>query len=149
MDQAVDLSIIIVDYKSKKLLFNCLESLKKHLFDLNYEIIIVDNNQDPKCKIQKNELAEILPSTSNFQLLTLKTNLGFGFANNMGVKSARGKYLLLLNPDTLVIDDSIQKMLRFISKHDEIGALTCLLYNDTKCNKMQKNFFGKIGRAHV
>lgn len=143
MDQIVDLSIIIVDYKSKQLLFDCLKSLRKNLTHVRYEIIIVDNNQEAEHRIQNTDISSILPVTC-YSLLATKSNRGFGSANNLGVKSARGKYLLLLNPDTLVIDDSIQKMLHFMSKHDEIGALTCLLYNDTKCNKMQKNFFGKF-----
>jgi hypothetical protein len=136
----IDLSIIIVDYKSKKFTLECLKSINENLKDITFEIIVVDNNQAPEFRIQNSELSKIL-APSAFCLLP-SANQGFGAANNLGVKKASGEYLLLLNPDTLVFDDSIQKMLGFIKNHKEIGALTCLLGPDKK--KLQKDFFGKF-----
>ena len=136
----IDLSIIIVNYNTSNLVYDCLKSIKKHL-DLNYEVIVVDSSPEGDLKIKDEELKKINLAT---YYLLLTTNNGFGAANNLGVKNATSKYLLLLNPDTLIVDDSIQKMYSFISKHNEIGALSCLLYNDIECKKMQKNFFGKF-----
>lgn len=142
MDKTVELSIIIVDYKSKSYLFDCLKSIRKNLKNINYEIIIVDNNQEPEFRIKNYELSKILLNTPHSIIPTI--NNGFGASNNLGAKSAKGEYLLLLNPDTLLIDSSINGMYNFIIQHPEIGALTCLLYNDIYCKKMQKNFFGKF-----
>jgi GT2 family glycosyltransferase len=137
----IDLSIIIVNYNTSNLVYDCLKSIKKHL-NLNYEVIIVENNPKLDDRIQDTDINKIMPV--NCRLLTAGQNNGFGSANNLGAKKASGKYLLLLNPDTLIIDDSIQKMCEFISQHNEIGALTCLLYNDIECKKMQKYFFGRF-----
>lgn len=135
-----ELSIIIVDYRSKNLLSNCLRSIQKYVDGFDYEILIVDNNQNQEDKIQNADISKIL-DPSAFLLLP-SANKGFGAANNFAAKKANGEYLLLLNPDTLVTDDSIQKMLSFIKRHNEIGALTCLLGPDKKT--LQKNFFGKF-----
>lgn len=138
----IDLSLIIVNFNTSNLVYDCLKSIKKHL-DLNYEVIIVENSPEPGKRIQDTDISKIMPST-NYRLLTTNYNAGFGSANNLGAKNAKGKYLLLLNPDTLIVDDSIQKMHDFIYQHNEIGALSCLLYNDIECKKMQKNFFGRF-----
>lgn len=140
MDQ-LELSIIIVEYKSKKYLFDCLKSIKKGLVNIKYEVIIVDNNQEKEPGIKSQELSVILPST-RYRLLNSDENKGFGFANNEGAKSAQGRHLLFLNPDTLIIDDSLEKMISFYKRHSEIGALTCLLGPDK--NRLQKAFFGKF-----
>jgi len=137
----LDLSIIIVDYKSKSLTFDCLKSIKENVTGLSYEIILVDNNQDQKLKIDSSQVDDIL-SPIPHSLLHTNSNKGFGSGNNLGSSKANGEYLLLLNPDTLIFDDSIQKMLSFIKNHKEIGALTCLLGPDKKT--LQKNFFGKF-----
>jgi len=69
--------------------------------------------------------------------------MGFGAGNNLGAKIAKGEYLLLLNPDIHLIDNSIEKMLDFLSRHSEIGALSPLLYQkDGKT--LQKHFFGNF-----
>jgi len=140
MDQ-LELSIIIVEYKSKKYLFECLKGIKKGLVNIKYEVIIVDNNQEQESKINSQELDAALPSFE-YQLVSPSTNKGFGSANNAGVGLAKGRYLLFLNPDTFIIDDSLEKMISFYKRHSEIGALTCLLGPDK--NDVQKAFFGKF-----
>lgn len=135
-----DLSIIIVDYKSKGLLFDCLKSLEESVKNIDYEIIIVDNNEKQELKIKNYELSD-LQLSAHCSLLTAD-NRGFGAANNLGAEHACGDYLLLLNPDTLIFDDSISKMLNFSKSHSEIGALSCLMGPNKE--KLQKNFFGKF-----
>lgn len=134
------ISIIIVNYNALTMVLDCVESIKKHLRNISYEVIIVDNNQKSEFKIKSEELSKILPTT-NYQLLNSSNN-GFGSANNLGSKNAQGEYLLLLNPDTLIYDDSINKMLNFIKNHNEIGALSCLMGPNQKI--LQKYFFGKF-----
>ena len=97
------LSIIIVDYNSNDQIKACLSSILKFKPDLDFEIIIVDN-ASPKSHLEDYE--KISDKVRTFRL---ERNLGFGSGNNFGARQAKGEYLLLLNPDTLTVDDSIQK----------------------------------------
>lgn len=133
------LSIIILNYNTPGLVYDCLKSIKEHEPSFDYEVIIVDNSSEDK-KAQDSQIKKILLSTFYFLLST--PNRGFGAGNNAGAKVAKGEYLFLLNPDTVLTEDSISKMIGFIEKHKEIGALTCLLGPDKKT--LQKNFFGKF-----
>lgn len=132
-----DLSIIIVHHKDTAITLDCLRSIEKNVRGISYEVVMVDNSQKLENRIKNSELGKILSAPHS---LLPTSNNGFGPANNLAAKKANGEYLLLLNPDTLIFDDSIQKMLSFIKKHDEIGALTCLLGPDKK--KLQTDFFG-------
>ncbi len=96
------LSIIIVDYKSGKYLEGCLSTIGKNP---NWETIVIDNN---------------------------KNNIGYGAGCNKGTRTAKGKYLLFLNPDTIVLDGSLEKMVIFMEEHPEIGVLGSRLYNSEK-----------------
>ncbi len=129
------LSIIIVDYNSSSQIKACLNSILEFRPDFDFEIIIVDNASTEN---HLNDYEKISDTVSTFRL---DKNLGFGGGNNFGAGRAKGEYLLLLNPDTLIIDDSIQKMCTFAQGHHEIGALTCLLYQEDE-KTLQKNFFG-------
>src|SRR5680860_1249155 len=92
----MDLSVIIVNYKSKNKLKACLDSIKQDdLSDLKYEIILVENNSG-------DDLSDILPLDSDVKLILSKRNVGMGKGNNLGIKAASGEYLLVLNPDTIL-----------------------------------------------
>jgi hypothetical protein len=132
----LELSIIIVDYNASDLIIECIKSILKNIIHTKYEIIVVDNDSG------ENHLADYEKLGKNIRTLRLKNNKGFGSGNNAGAKIANGEYMFLLNPDTLIVDDSIEKMLSFIKSHNNIGALTCLLYN--RDGKLQKGFFGKF-----
>jgi len=113
-------SIIIVNYNTKDLLRNCLLSLK----EFNYEIIVIDNaSTDGSISMVKCEFPKIT-------LLENKENLGFGKANNQGMRIAGGKYIMLLNSDTIVKPTAINKMVEFMEKHPDIGLLGPRLLND-------------------
>ena len=131
-----DLSIVIVNYNTPTLVYNCIKSINKFL-DISYEIIVVDNGSTKKIDPKK---LSAFPHTT---YLPLTFNRGFGAGNNAGVKIAKGKHLLLLNSDTILIDKSLETMLDFYKSHKEIGALTCLLYQ-SKNGLRQKRFFGKF-----
>jgi len=137
----IDLSIIIVNYNTPNIVYDCLQSIAKWL-KVDHEVIIVNNGKDEEKKVSEDKVKSILKN-SPFSIINIE-NAGFGNANNEGAKKANGKYLFLLNPDTILVDDSVDKMFEFISRHKEIGALTCLLYNDLNCKIMQKAFFGKF-----
>lgn len=110
-------SIIIVHYQVKDLLKNCILSIKKYIQDLEYEIIVVDNNSpDSDWKILINEFSDV-----NF--IELNDNLGFSKANNIGVNSAKGDYVYILNPDTEIEGDYFKEILDFADQQSQFGAL--------------------------
>jgi len=115
------LSIIIVSYNTKELLKQCLESIVNNIDNkdksLSYEIIVVDNNsQDDSVKMLKNLKLKIIVNNDN---------VGFAKANNQGIKVAKGEYLLFLNPDTMVPQNTIPFMLNYMKKHPQVGVATC------------------------
>ncbi|MBJ8445340.1 glycosyltransferase family 2 protein [Acinetobacter bereziniae] len=113
----VDVSIIIVNYNTNDLVIQCINSVLLHTKNIEYEIIVVDNNS-PDRKIER--LNEIFP---NVKLILNNSNSGFGAANNLGARFACGKYIFLLNSDTLLIDNSIKILYEFIRQNSEsVGA---------------------------
>ena len=100
-----DLSIIIVNYNNPELIDACLRSIDKHLAGLKKEIIVVDNNS----KIQN--LAVHIEQYPELRVIYLSDNMGFGFANNVGVKNATGSLLFLLNSDAVFLDNTFETML--------------------------------------
>lgn len=139
MAKEIELSIIIINYNTHSLTLDCIKSIEDHLKKISYEIIIVNNSSRDK---ERQILQSRLKENGRFKIINSE-NRGFGAANNLGIESAQGHYLLLLNSDTLVIDDSISKLLNFFKKHDEIGALTPLLYQPNK-KTLQKHFYGSF-----
>ena len=111
-----DVSIIIVNYNTYNLVLQCIESVIKNTKKINYEIIVVDNNS-PNREIEK--LNGIYPSV---KLILNTENSGFGIANNIGNKYANGKLLFLLNSDTIVLDNSIYTLYKFMIENPCVGA---------------------------
>lgn len=124
--QSLDLSIIIVNWNQSKLLKNCLDSLKETHQSLEYEIIVVDNHS------QDNSVAMVKEKYPTIRLIENDENLGFARANNQAIKIARGHFLLLLNNDTLFLEnDVLSFMLDFMKKNVNVGVLGCrLIYPD-------------------
>jgi len=111
-----DVSIIIVNYNTYNLVLQCIESVIKNTKKINYEIIVVDNNS-PNREIEK--LNEVYPYV---KLILNTNNSGFGIANNIGSKAANGKFLFLLNSDTIVLDNSIYNLYKFMVENPCVGA---------------------------
>src|SRR3989344_6360787 len=110
--EETDLSIIIISYNTKQITQDCLDSILKSLKNshLNYEIIVIDNGStDDSVKLLK----ELSIKKQELRILQNKKNVGFGKANNQGVKIAKSDYILFLNSDTLVLDDAIEKLYKF------------------------------------
>lgn len=109
----MDLSIIIVSYNTKKLTDECLASVKKSLVgsDISYEIIVIDNvSTDGSIEMFKKKYPEV-------RTILNTENVGFGRANNQGMRMAKGNYILLLNSDTIVPNHAITKLYEFTTKH--------------------------------
>src|SRR3989338_8110642 len=109
----IDLSIVIVSYNTKKVTEDCIESINRSLTNtkIKYEIVLVDNDsRDGSAqalqKIAQNKVNQLSYSQTG-------SNLGFGRGNNFGVKKAVGKYILLLNTDTIVLNRAIEKLYNF------------------------------------
>lgn len=119
----MDLSIIIVNYKTKELTINCIDSvLESHVNPYTYEVIVVDNaSNDGSIEA----IEEKYTSLENIKIIKNTENLGFSKANNIGIKIALGKYILLLNSDTIVELDTLKKSIDFLESHQGIGALGC------------------------
>jgi GT2 family glycosyltransferase len=116
----VDLSIIILNYNTRDFLRRCLLSiLKSKKNGFNYELIVVDNaSSDDSVKMVKRRFPKI-------KLLVNKRNLGFSAGNNLGIKRAQGRFVLLLNPDTLVFPETFKVMMKFMESNPQTGAATC------------------------
>lgn len=119
----IDLSIIIVNYNVKEFLKNLLYSIKKAAQNFSTEIIVVDNaSDDGSVEMIKEKFPEVI-------LIENKSNVGFGKANNQGLKIAKGRFILLINPDTLVAEDTFQKMIEFFDSHLDVGMAGCKILN--------------------
>lgn len=119
----IKLSFIVVNYQSERYLKKCLASLFNKVKNIDFEIIIVNNN--------KNDLMGI----KNAKIINLKRNMGFGKANNIGAKKASGDFLCFLNPDTLLISENIKQIIEEFENNREIGAIGPRVLN--KFNKAQ------------
>ena len=113
------LSIIIVNFNTRELLRQCLLSIEQYLPDA--QVIVVDNaSQDSSVKMIRDEFAQIT-------LLTSEINLGFAGANNLGIAVATGEFLVLLNSDTVVEDDTLAGCASWMQSDPKLGAVTPLL----------------------
>lgn len=120
MAEKVDLSIVILNYNTRDLLQECLFSVNKAEGNsFRREVIVVDNNStDNSAAMVKKEFPQV-------KLVENKKNLGFSAGNNIGIKKAIGKYILFLNPDTIVSPETFSVMLRFMEGDSQVGAATC------------------------
>lgn len=119
----IDISIVIVNYNVRDFLNNCLHSIYKSETKLNYEIIVVDNNSTDK------SVAFLKDKFPQVKFIELKDNLGFSKANNIGFKEANGKYVLILNPDTIINPDTLQVMYNYMEEHPEVALSGCKVLN--------------------
>ena len=114
----MDISVIIVNYNVKEYIISCIESIYKHSkSNFSFEIIVIDNkSEDGSVKKLKKEFPKITLIENNY-------NAGFSKAVNQGIKKSQGTYLLILNPDTLFIADSLFKILNEAENQEKLGAI--------------------------
>jgi GT2 family glycosyltransferase len=122
----MDLSIIIVTWNSQEYIRNCLDSIFLSGGNFTSEVIVVDNgSSDQTAEI----VEEFYPQVN---LIQNKTNLGYAKANNQGLEEAKGEYILLLNPDTQVLEDALFLMYELMEQNPKVGALGPKLLNPDK-----------------
>lgn len=108
----MDVSIIIVNYNTSQLTRQAISSIIETTNEISYEVIVVDNNSTEKESFATNiEVKEIF----------LKKNIGFGRANNEGLKIATGRNILFLNPDTIIVNDAIKKLSNYLDQHKNVA----------------------------
>ncbi len=121
----MQLSVIILNYNVRYFLEQCVLSVQKALESMDAEIIVVDNNStDDSCAMMKKRFP-------NVKLIENKENSGFPKGNNIGVSQAKGEYICILNPDTVVAEDTFTKVLAFAKKQKDLGIIGCKLIDGT------------------
>lgn len=118
----MDVSVIIINYNTEKLVLDCLDSIYAKTYGIDFEIIVVDNDSSKEPLMLKED--------KRIKYIRSEINLGFGNANNLGAKYARGVYLFCLNPDTLLVNNAIKILYNFISTRNDVGACGPNLYKD-------------------
>ena len=121
----MQLTVIIVSYNVRAFLEKCLVSVGQAMEGIDGEVIVVDNaSSDDSVEIVSQKFPDI-------RLIANQDNLGFAKANNIAIKQARGKYVLLLNPDTVVSEDTFSKCMSFMDDHPEAAAVGVKMVDGT------------------
>lgn len=115
----MDLSIIIVNWNGKLVLESCLASIYGQRPDIEFEVIVVDNAS------HDDSLAMVESGFPEVRIVRNARNLGFAAGNNRGFAVARGRHVLLLNNDTVVLPEALQESVRYLDAHADVGALGC------------------------
>lgn len=120
----VTVDIILISYNTATYTLRALRSVYEETHQLNYNIIVVDNNS------QDDSVKQIRSHFPNVKLIESNQNLGFAGGVNLGANQAKGDYILLLNPDTVILDGAIDKLVIFAEKHPEQGIWGGITLND-------------------
>ncbi|HSV99514.1 MAG TPA: glycosyltransferase family 2 protein [Sedimentisphaerales bacterium] len=119
----MSLSIVIVNYNTEQLLKGCLESVYAGVNGTPVSIWVVDNNS------HDNSVAMVKSCFPRVQVVKNPCNVGFSKANNLIISRSESDYVLLLNPDTLIIEDAIERMVKFMDQHPRVGIAGCKVLN--------------------
>ena len=119
----MDLSVIIVSWNTKGLLLQCLTSIYGRIGEQGVEVFVVDNGSTDG---SREAVQEKFP---NVKLIQNEKNLGFAIANNKALRLSKGKYLLLLNPDTQVKEGAVEALISFMEIHPDVGIAGAQLLN--------------------
>ena len=111
----MDVSVIIVNYKTCSLVVDCINSIYEKTKEVTYEVIVVDNNSDD------GSVETIVKMFPQVRIFSLKENIGFGKANNIGVQNAKGRYVFFLNSDTVLLNDAISILANYLDTHDTVA----------------------------
>lgn len=141
MNSDLDLTIIIPEYNTKDILSQCLRSIFLQTKKINFEVIVVDNaSNDGSFTMVKKHFPLV-------RIIRNNKNLGFAKANNQALKLSRGKYILFLNSDTIILNRAIEGSLKFIKNTNEASILGCQLLDQTGKIQPSGGFFPTLGRV--
>lgn len=119
----MDISIVIVNYNVKDYLYQCLKSIENSKKGLQVEVIVVDNYSSD------GSIEFLEPLFQDVEFIRLNDNLGFAKANNIGINKSRGKYVLILNPDTIIEENTLWEMYNYMNHHPEVAIAGCKVLN--------------------
>ena len=120
----MSVSIIIVNYNGGKLLKDCIDSIYREATTLPFDIWVVDNDSID------NSITIIKQYYPRVNLIENRTNLGFAKANNMVLSKSKSDYFLLLNPDTVILNNASEKVVKFMDRNPEVGIVGCRVLNE-------------------
>lgn len=121
MNTKIDLSVCIVSWNSSDKLRQCLHSIYKHSEGLNIEVIVFDNaSSDGTSQMVECDFPQVL-------FIANSTNIGFSCGNNIAINKSKGDYILLLNPDIVVLEPCFKKMISFLIQNEDAGLVGCRL----------------------
>lgn len=119
----MDVSVVIVNWNTCGILRDCLCSVFEQTKNIEFEVIVIDNvSTDGSVEMVKKDFPQV-------KLIENSENRGFAAANNQGIAIAKGRYVVLLNPDTVVLDNAIEKTLSFADKQPESAVVGCRVLN--------------------
>lgn len=140
----MDVSIILVNYNTCNLTMSCIESIFKYTKDIDFEIIVVDNNSS-------DESQDRLINDKRIIFIESGTNLGFGKANNLGFSKAKGDFVFFLNTDTVLLNNAVKYFWDFAKAHTSfaIGALGCQLVDGDNNHVHSSSCFPKVFESFI
>ncbi len=118
-----DVSILIVNYNVKDYLLQCLRSIRDRDDDLRVQIVVVDNASTD------GTVEELQPQFPDVEWIPLAENVGFGRGNNRGLEACTGRFVLFLNPDTIISQDTLTTMVNYLDAHPDVGLAGCKVLN--------------------
>jgi len=121
----MDLSIIILNYHNKNLAKELLKNLAELNLPLDYEIIVVDN-------ASYDGVEEVVKKFNKVKFIQSKINGGFAYGNNLGIKQAQGKYIMIMNPDLAILSEAIEQMYKYMELNSDVGLAGPRLVNADK-----------------
>ncbi len=131
----MDVSIIIINYNTFELTRNCISSVIASTSGLNYEIIVVDNASSEK------DISLLLHQFPLISIIKSQSNLGFAKGNNLGIKEANGNYVVLLNSDTILIENTFLKLFTYMESNSQPGVVSPkLIFPDGRHQSVAQRF---------
>jgi len=129
LQKTYDVTVVVVNWNSGSYLKETLQSLEKTNTDFDYKVVIIDNNSN-KDDASIEFIDDIITKKENYTAIMLDKNLGFGSANNLGIKITNSKYIMLLNPDVVVRNNIIKILSNYLDNHAEIGMIGPKVLNE-------------------
>jgi GT2 family glycosyltransferase len=137
------LSVVIICWNDLRVIRECLRSLYQGTHSIDFEVLVSDNGSTD------GSVEFIRQSYPAAHVLENRANLGFGKGNNVGIRASCGEYVLILNPDTIIHDGALDRLVQFADKHPEAGAFGCRVLNPDGTYQTSARFFPTVRRYWV
>ncbi len=137
------LSVVIICWNDGEVIENCLRSIFEGTHGVNFEVIVSDNGSTDGCRDRVRAQYPIVRVVEN------RANLGFSKGNNAGIREARGEYILILNPDTIVHEGSLTRWIALADRHPGAGAFGCRVHNPDGSYQESARPFPTVRRALI